>query len=97
MLSCIAVIAIATFVGTITFESNTYKNNGLLIQNVEALTEGDADQGDQGSSIYTCPNAYSYARVCGYRISYNRICHETVIDCLGGGYGCNPRRCPYHG
>ena len=40
MLSCIAAVAIATFVGTKAFQSNAYEN-GLLNQNVEALSQGD--------------------------------------------------------
>ena len=39
-LSCIAAVAIATFVGTKAFQSNAYEN-GLLNQNVEALSQGD--------------------------------------------------------
>jgi len=97
MLSCIAAVAIATLVGTKTLQSNAYENNGLLIQNVEALAEGDADLGDQGSNIYAYPDAYPYARRCGYYINYNKICVKEVIDCQGKGYGCNPRGCPIHG
>ena len=41
-LSCIAAVAIATFVGTKAFQSNAYEN-GLLNQNVEALSQGDGD------------------------------------------------------
>ena len=39
-LSCIAAVAIATFVGTKALQSNAYEN-GLLTQNVEALSRGD--------------------------------------------------------
>jgi hypothetical protein len=39
-LSCIAAVAIATFVGTKVLQSNVYEN-GLLSQNVEALSRGD--------------------------------------------------------
>ena len=40
-LSCIAVVAIATFVGTKALQSNAYEN-GLLKQNVEALSQVEA-------------------------------------------------------
>ncbi|WP_091902364.1 NVEALA domain-containing protein [Prevotella sp. lc2012] len=52
MLSCIAAVAIATFVGTKTLQSNAYES-GLLAQNVEALSQGDTGEGDAGEdSIY---------------------------------------------
>ena len=39
-LSCIAAVAIATFVGTKALQSNAYEN-GLLTQNVEALSKSE--------------------------------------------------------
>jgi len=47
MLSCIAAVAIATFVGTKALQSNAYEN-GLLTQNVEALSKSE------GNKKYTC-------------------------------------------
>ena len=41
MLSCIAAVAIATFVGKKTFESNAFESDALFVQNVEALSDGD--------------------------------------------------------
>lgn len=38
MLSCIAAVAIASFVGKKAFEPHAYETNDLLLQNVEALT-----------------------------------------------------------
>lgn len=50
MLSCIAVVAIATFVGKKTFELKDYVRNPLLVQNVEALTSGgDLEMGVDNS------------------------------------------------
>lgn len=37
MLSCIAAVAIASFVGKKAFEPHAYETNDLLLQNVEAL------------------------------------------------------------
>ncbi len=53
MLPCIAAVAIATFVGKKTFESNAYDTNSLLIQNVEALASGGDNQ------VSSCPNGYA--------------------------------------
>jgi hypothetical protein len=52
-LSCIAAVAIATFVGTKAFQSNAYGANGLFVQNVEALSQGDGDGG--GGALNTGP------------------------------------------
>lgn len=41
MLSCIVAIAIATMVGKKTYESHAPKTGGLLLQNIEALSQGD--------------------------------------------------------
>ena len=46
-LSCIAAVAIATFVGTKALQSNAYEN-GLLTQNVEALSKSE------GGKRYSC-------------------------------------------
>ena len=43
MLPCIAAVAIATFVAKKTFETNAFKTNSLLMQNVEALTENEPE------------------------------------------------------
>ena len=43
----ITAIAIATFVGTKALEPNAYEN-GLLAQNVEALSQGDTNSGEGG-------------------------------------------------
>lgn len=43
MLPCVAAVAIATFVGKKTFESNTNGTNSLLMQNVEALTQNEPE------------------------------------------------------
>ncbi len=43
MLPCIAVVAIATFVGTKTLESNVNESNNLLLANVKALTNPEGE------------------------------------------------------
>ncbi|MDE5561835.1 MAG: hypothetical protein K2J00_08610 [Bacteroidaceae bacterium] len=44
-LSCIAAVAITTFVGKKTFGSQTSERNNLLAQNVEALSQGEVTNG----------------------------------------------------
>lgn len=43
ILGCIAVVAIATVVGTKAFKSNADESNELLMANVEALTDGESN------------------------------------------------------
>ena len=50
MLPCIAAVAIATFVGKQTFESNGYDDYVLMMENVEALSQ---DEGIRVASCYT--------------------------------------------
>lgn len=45
MLPCIAAVAIATFVGKKTFESNEFETDELFLQNVEALSAGEGFNG----------------------------------------------------
>lgn len=56
MLSCIAAVTIATFVGKKTYEKNAFESNALLAQNVEALSQGDTGGGasecEFGDPIY---------------------------------------------
>ena len=58
MLSCIAVVAIATFVGTKTLKSNAHEENSLLAQNVEALSDVEAIMGREATPSTT--NCYVY-------------------------------------
>ena len=58
MLSCIAAVAIATFVGTKALQSNAYEN-GLLTQNVEALSKSES--GKRYSCYYL--NKYKHGGV----------------------------------
>ncbi|MDD6783571.1 MAG: hypothetical protein PUD79_03315 [Prevotellaceae bacterium] len=44
-LSCIAAVAIATFVGTKTLKSNAHEENALILSNVEALSIGETKWG----------------------------------------------------
>jgi len=53
LLSCIAAVAIATFFGTKALEPNAYEN-GLLAQNVEALSQGDTNSGEGGIFGSSC-------------------------------------------
>lgn len=53
LLSCIAAVVIATFVGTKALEPNAY-GNGLLTLNVEALSQGDTNSGEGGIPSIPC-------------------------------------------
>jgi len=75
MLSCIAAVAIASFVGTKAFQSNAYEN-GLLVQNVEALSQGDYTGNNSSSN-----NGGGGATAKGYRVvHYPCIKHKFISD-----------------
>ena len=87
MLSCIAAVAIATFVGKKTFEKNAFESNALLAQNVEALSQGDTGGGSSvcpGPDIYTFTGSFygdTYARfhfADGLDLVYK---HVTYTEC----------------
>lgn len=66
-LSCIAAVAIATFVGKKTFVSHAYETSSLLMQNIEALASGsDAD----GESDAEAEQVTGYAKKWNYSAEY---------------------------
>lgn len=56
MLPCIAAVAIVTFVGKKTMESNAYEKNSIMMENVEALSAG----GEGIVTHYTCEGTKKY-------------------------------------
>ena len=60
LLPCIAAVAIATFVGAKSFQTNAYESNDLLLQNVEALSAG-SDAGCPHNNANHVPNRFLYA------------------------------------
>lgn len=65
--------------------------SGLMLENVEALA------GDESGNNYEYPDGQSMVSECGIRVGVFQYCKATVINCKGGGDGCNSRRCPEHG
>ena len=64
LLPCIAAVAIATFVGAKSFQTNAYESSSLLMQNVEALSKNESDgtsdcKGLLGKCSFKCSK-------CGY-------------------------------
>lgn len=62
MLPCIAAVAIATFVGKKTFESSALERNNILLENVEALSQGDDGDYD-ASDCNSGEPRYSFVKV----------------------------------
>ncbi|MBR5989125.1 MAG: hypothetical protein IK003_06350 [Prevotella sp.] len=83
MLSCFAAVAIATFVGTKTLQSNAYEANGLLAQNVEALSKPEANQ------RIKCYYSYHYQQ--GYQIVYCGTCKyvQGTFDFWASQHECD--------
>ena len=63
--------------------------SSLLIERIEALADGEGDDG-------RIDNAMESRFQCGTPMN-GSPCTTTVITCPGGGTGCTPRKCPYHG
>ena len=59
MLPCIAAVAIVTFVGKKTMESNAYEKNSIMMENVEALSAG----GKGIVTHYTCEGTKNICHV----------------------------------
>ena len=73
MLSCIAAVAIATFVGKKNIESCVFENDALFAQNVEALSNG-AD--GQNQYIVDCWNSITSEK--GHTVYYCGDC--SLLD-----------------
>ncbi|MDY3063754.1 MAG: hypothetical protein SOW56_06980 [Bacteroidaceae bacterium] len=84
MLSCIAVVAIATFVGTKTLKSNAHEENSLLAQNVEALSEEE-----EGETLWLRQDencSYSFEGKAGAEVTLNIAGLEAVkLKCDANG------------
>ena len=63
--------------------------SSLLLERIEALADG---KGDDGRIDYAMESRFQ----CGTPMN-GSPCTTTVITCQGGGTGCTPRKCPYHG
>jgi hypothetical protein len=64
--------------------------SNLLLTNIEVFAGGG--ESDDGR----IDNAMEHTFQCGAPIN-GSACTTTVISCPGGGIGCTPRKCPYHG
>jgi len=78
MLSCIAAVAIATFVGKKTFESHAYETSSLMMQNVAALSSND----NASQRYHLC---YYESKVSKGRTYYDCGPCEKVYDEKGVG------------
>jgi hypothetical protein len=79
LLSCITAVAIATFVGTKALEPNAYEN-GLLAQNVEALSQGDTNSGEGGDPIPICYSAPSFLCILNHQLPHGQKLTLIVRD-----------------
>jgi hypothetical protein len=76
---------------------NVY-DNVLLKMNLDVLAQNESGDSEVGSA-YEYPDGYAYTHECGVKISNNWFsprCKVIVINCQGGGAGCNSSGCPVH-
>lgn len=97
----IAVTVLATIfliaagnLGLKSLSHGTDNMSSLLIDNIEALSEGD----DNTSHTWDYPDGIESGRYeCGARFPDGKKCTYKVTSCQGGGKGCNTRPCNVHG
>lgn len=61
----------------------------ILLEDIEVMADGESNNG-------RINNAMESRFQCGAPIN-GSACTTNVISCPGGGVGCTPRKCPYHG
>lgn len=84
MLSCIAAVAIAIFVGKKTFESKAFESDALFVQNVEALSDGD----NSGMNPDVCYNSIVVKK--GSLVIYCTNC--SIVE-GAPSFGAAPGKC----
>ena len=65
--------------------------SALNLANIEALANNES------GGNYEYPDGQPMVSECGIRVGVFQYCKATVINCSGGGDGCNSRKCPQHG
>ena len=93
-----AAIVAASFGVYKAYESYNVSADGLLKMNLNVLAQNETG-GSEGGSAYEYPDGFAFTRECGVRIKkglFKTTCQVTVINCQGGGAGCNSSACPVH-
>lgn len=89
MLSCIAAVAIASFVGKKAFEPHAYETNDLLLQNVEALGSDfgeDWNRKDYDCVAVTCQCFfYKYQSKSAAFVGEGKGSVAHIWECTGCG------------
>ena len=92
LLAAGAVLLAATVSTFVYVKNGSDSMDELFKANVEALTNDEGFEYENGSPIVT---------TCGVLIGENfwgkQYCQATLVICQGGGKGCNERGCPIHG
>ena len=93
-----ATIVAASFGVYKAYESYNVSAGGLLNMNLNVLAQNETG-GSEGGSAYEYPDGFAYTCACGVRIKggiFGATCKVTVINCQGGGAGCNSKACSVH-
>lgn len=79
--------------------------NDITLANLEALldsenTSGGITDAEKEGGLYEYPDGDAIISECKVLIQtgiiWNTYCKVKVIDCEGGGSGCNSKKCPKH-
>lgn len=80
------------------YESYNVSADSLLKMNLNVLAQNETG-GSEGGASYEYPDGFAFTRACGVRIKdglFGTTCKVIVINCQGGGAGCNSSACPVH-
>ena len=72
-----------------TSQKEELKLSELTLRNAEALARGE-------SGNYEFPDGARVETICKVSLGGLRKCRVTIVDCQGGGSGCNRSDCPLH-
>ena len=62
----------------------------LTLANIEALAQAES------GGNYEYPDGFRVENKCNVSLGGWRKCKVTIVDCQGGGSGCNRSDCPLH-
>lgn len=86
--------AVISFVGYNLYQNKQTDNDNtsaLMLANIDALATNE-----NGDGNFEFPNGAPYETRCNVSLGGWRKCSVRIINCQGGGSGCNRQDCPTH-
>ncbi len=101
LLKLTLLIAVAIISGINVHKSHKdIRFNVLTMANIEALADreggGSGGSTGEGNGNYEFPDGAPYETTCGVSLGGLKKCRARIVNCQGGGSGCNRQDCPVH-